>query len=568
MLPTVRKRILVALLCLACMGNSCSAPLLPRPHLPKESRRVLPDADVIATLREDWKLLRQVKMDPQERQELIRRYNTRLLLLLRRVRYDVMRRRMSPPSEFRMVHDGVPVSRGLASIYDDIVPAVDVETRSLEEHYVVPGIGVPLVGVIPAGKIRPDDHLATLQARGTVSTLTALLEFPSDGALPVLRFIPRHWNERVRIGKLSYPLAGDFSAPMEIYWNLTQVKKGRFLGLLSPQKLRDTTGLTCMERYNPDKIPIVLAHGLASSASTFGNLVNRLLSDPEIRHNYQFWYFNYPTGVAWTVSAAEYRKSLANMRKHFDPQNKNPNWDRMVVVGHSMGGLITHYSQCVEPWRLLENAPLVQQKFSTYLDKRYIDEKMPNASLESMRPLYFFRPVKASQVIYMATPHRGAPMAQSGLALFFSRLVSLPQNLVQEVFNLATLQEDNLLTSPRRLTRWFTSVGQLSPSSYSIRGLAPLAVQNVPTHSIIGDRGRHDTPHSSDGIVPYWSSHIPWGSESIVPADHSVQDIPATAAEMGAILKKNLKTLDKPRPTRPLGPFSQPFMQPSSDSVY
>ena len=543
MLAALRKiRVVAIMLCMACMGSSCSAPLLPAPRLPRETRTELPDADVLAALRADWEQLHVVKMNEHERALLMRRYNERLLLLLRRVRYDVIRKRQELPDGFRVVLHGASVSRPLAAIYDDIVPTVDVETRSLEEHYIVPGIGVPLVGVIPADKIQPGDQLAPLEARGTVSTLTAMMEFPR-GEQPVLRLIPRHSQERLRIGRLSYPLAGDFSTPIEIYWNLTQVKKDRFLGLLSPQKLRDTTGLTCMERYDPNKIPIILAHGLASSASTFSDLVNRLLSDPEIRHHYQFWYFNYPTGVAWTLSAAEYRKSLARMRKHFDPAGKNTNWDRMVVVGHSMGGLITHYSQCVEPWRLLEHAPLVQSRFADYLDARYVDEALPNPSLESMREVYFFRPVKAGRVIYMATPHRGAPMAQSGIALFFSRLVSLPQDLVKEVFNLATLQEDNLLTSPRRLTRWFTSVGQLSPSSYSIRGLTPLAVQNVPTHSIIGDRGRHDTPHSSDGIVPYWSSHIPWGGETIVPADHSVQDIPETAEQMRTILRQNLRSL-------------------------
>lgn len=541
-MPPVVKRIrfLAAALCVACAASSCSAPLLPAPRLPRESRKALPDAAALDALRADWERLQVVRMDAQERTQLIRSYNERLLLLLRRVRYDVISKRRELPGGFRVVMDGVPAPRRLTEVYDDIVPAADVETRSLEQHFVVPGIGVPLVGVIPAAKIHPGDRLAPLQARGTVSTLTALMEFPR-GQQPVLRLIPRHFQERERIGRLSYPLAGDFSAPIEIYWNLTQVKQGRFLGLLSPQKLRDTTGLTCMERYNPEKIPIVLAHGLASSAGTFSNLVNRLLSDPEIRHHYQFWYFNYPTGVAWTLSAAEYRRSLARVRRHFHPKGERSNWDRMVVVGHSMGGLITHYSQCVEPWRLLEHAPLVQQRFAAYLDGRYVDEPLPNPSLESMREVYFFRPVKASRVIYMATPHRGAPMAQSSLALFLSRLVSLPQNLVQELFNLATLQEDNLLTSPRRLTRWFTSVGQLSPSSYSIRGLAPLAVQDVPTHSIIGDRGRHDTPHSSDGIVPYWSSHIPWGGETIVPADHSVQDVPETAEQLRTILKQNIK---------------------------
>ena len=66
-------------------------------------------------------------------------------------------------------------------------------------------------------------------------------------------------------------------------------------------------------------------------------------------------------------------------------------------------------------------------------------------------------------------------------------------------------------------------------------------MRNVPTHSIIGDRGKNNTPKSSDGVVPYWSSHIPWGTEKIVPADHSVQDAPETAEEIKRILKEHAR---------------------------
>ena len=30
----------------------------------------------------------------------------------------------------------------------------------------------------------------------------------------------------------------------------------------------------------------------------------------------------------------------------------------------------------------------------------------------------------------------------------------------------------------------------------------------IPYHTIMGDRGKGDAPNSSDGIVPYWSSHM------------------------------------------------------------
>jgi hypothetical protein len=62
----------------------------------------------------------------------------------------------------------------------------------------------------------------------------------------------------------------------------------------------------------------------------------------------------------------------------------------------------------------------------------------------------------------------------------------------------------------------------------------------IPFHSIMGDRGRGDTPNSSDGFVPYWSSHLDGAqSEKIVPSDHSAQQNPEGIAEMRRILRLN-----------------------------
>lgn len=521
-------RHMIRLIVFALLVSSCTTPLLPTPHLPDTPREEVSDTALIETLRQDWAQLQQAKAESPGRQALIDRYNTNLLTLLRRVRYDILHKYAPEepkefPPIFEVVHDDLRHPRSLNDIYDDIVPAADVRTENLEEHYLVPGLGVPLVGVIPACKIHESDQLTHFHGRGTVSTLTAVLEFPAHKEKPTLRLIPRHTHEQTRVGHRSYPLAGDFSAPIEIYWNLTNIKRGRYLGLLNPQKLRDTTGLTCIEHYNPKKIPVILTHGFASSAETFNNLVNRLQCDPKIRHNYQFWYFNYPTGVAWSISAAEYRQALEQARNQYDPSHKNRHWDNMVLVGHSMGGLITHLNLT----RHVEVKP----------------EDLPKGLARSttlLPDLYDFTPIRAGQVVYMATPHRGVPIASNVFVLACMRLVHLPQTLVKEVFILATLQEDNIIAHPRRVPKWFTSIGQLSPTSADIVALNMRPVQDVPTHSIIGDRGRKNTPRSCDGLVPYWSSHIPWGGETIVPSDHSVQDVPETAEALRKVLIDHL----------------------------
>jgi hypothetical protein len=63
----------------------------------------------------------------------------------------------------------------------------------------------------------------------------------------------------------------------------------------------------------------------------------------------------------------------------------------------------------------------------------------------------------------------------------------------------------------------------------------------VPYHSNIGDRGKGDSPNSTDGVVPYWSSHLDGAqSEVIVPGPHGACELPQTIAELDRILRLHL----------------------------
>lgn len=521
----------------ALLLAACSRALLPPAERPVPARQDQGDADLMGRLRMNWQLLQQKGTHEAERAVALRDYNADLLLLLRRLRHDTASNKQSQISRyFRTRHHLGASSLRLGSVYDDMVPSTEVPLEALKERYTEYGLGVPMVGVIPAEKVtHSQQQLFNIGTRGTVTSITAVLEFAEDGQAELV-LIPRQRENTYKAGKVEYLLAADWSATLEVYWNLTRVNDDRLLGLLRPQELRSTTGLSTIEPYDPDKIPVILTHGLASSANTFDNLVNRLMADPVVRDNFQFWYFNYPTGVAWTISAKAYREALAHVRSQVDPRHSNRNWDNMVVVGHSMGGLITHYSQCEQPWNLLRGGQLPESALRQYLNPEYVDKPFPDPELEPLRKDYFFKPVQAGLVVYMATPHRGAPVAQYRLVTMLAKLVTLPQNLIKEAYNIATLQSDMLLLNPQDAYLWFTSVNQLKPDSYSIRGLQGLKVRDVPTHSVIGDRGDDDCPKCTDGVVPYWSSHIAWGTETIVPYDHSVQDCKETAVDMKKVL--------------------------------
>src|SRR5262249_62084447 len=68
----------------------------------------------------------------------------------------------------------------------------------------------------------------------------------------------------------------------------------------------------------------------------------------------------------------------------------------------------------------------------------------------------------------------------------------------------------------RPLNRMPNSVDTLEPNDRFVEALNKLLIApGIPYHSIIGDRGRGDTPNSSDGVVPYGSYHRP-GAQSVV----------------------------------------------------
>jgi hypothetical protein len=96
------------------------------------------------------------------------------------------------------------------------------------------------------------------------------------------------------------------------------------------------------------------------------------------------------------------------------------------------------------------------------------------------------------------------------------------------------------LQSNAGLKRLPTGINDLSPQSPVLIALNKLPIE-APYHSIIGDRGRGDTPNSSDGVVAYWSSHFEGAqSELIVPGSHRAYALPQTVTELKRILRLHL----------------------------
>jgi hypothetical protein len=395
-------------------------------------------------------------------------------------------------------------------------PASQVKRQLCANWHTEEGVGLP---VAPKWK-RPTDAKMHrfVTSRGYLEPITALLTFepPTKKSrqreVQLTGYDPTHLS-RVKLGATEYPLAADFTAPIvEQTYDINEIKIA-LGGLLHPGVV--DSKLILLEPYDPARIPILLVHGLNSHPRMWKDIINDLRADPKLRGRYQFMLFYYPTGWPISYSSMRMREELAAL-EHVIGSHK-----KMVMVGHSMGGLLARM-QVIDPNRKIWDARLGK-------NAKKLHATLPANHLLK-RSLIFPANSEINRQIYICTPHRGSGLADLSVTGWFIKLLKLPTTITSAFIDLpANLIERGQLTS----------VAGLSPSNPLYHALDQVPIQ-VPHHSIIGDRGKGDTLASSDGVVPYWSSHLHSAqSEVIVPDGHGAYKDPQAIRELRRILLLN-----------------------------
>jgi pimeloyl-ACP methyl ester carboxylesterase len=324
--------------------------------------------------------------------------------------------------------------------------------------------------------------------------------------------------------------------------------------LLSPDdllKLRPgggpSMGLYMVQPYEPGKIPVLMVHGLWSTPMTWLEMFNDLRSQPEIRNRFQFWFYLYPTGQPFWLSAAMLRRDLANVRQQLDPMRQEPSLDQMVLIGHSMGGLVSHL-QTIQSgddyWRLVSQRPLSQVKADPEMRRR-------------LQETFYFEPnPSVRHVVMIGTPHRGSTFSNQTTQWLLYKLIDLPQSLVPEKLLLSNIGAfpDNSLLKIR------TSIDSLSPHTTIFpKMLAANRPPWVRYHNIVGVMPKQwwlsKLAADGDGVVSRESGHMDGAtSEVTVPADHTtVHTHPAAVLEVRRILLEHLADLE----SRPVDGIAQ-----------
>lgn len=555
-------RLLSLLLAFVLLATSCHTDY--KPTASETTAKNLPsDTEQIALAREAWITLSD-KQREKEWPAATEQYNKALRTVFQRIRaenfmtngqFDLRKKRPFTIGKITRTEDRNP------GIYEDAIPCDLIPVRMrMEENVFVKGIGLPIAGVVKkTHESRKCQHSEDIKDHGNIHTLTAIFDFGQNpSAKPVLRVIPRLNTETIKTGAIHQPLAANFSAPLALFWEKNKLSDTALLGAFRPKKTTNYSGLYFSEPYDPNKIPVLLTHGLMSSPDTFSNLVNRLMVDPVIRKNYQFWYFSYPSGMPWTTSAKKLRHSLDAVAKEYDPQGTSKTLNNMVVVGHSMGGLITRYNNATQPWNMIPQF-IKNQEDLKEMDYNQVKKKLivnPETT-KIMRDNFVFEPSKQTgRIVFMATPHKGSSFADTWIGIIGENLIRLPENLFIEATRIVTLSSDMLLLNPKNIQKEFTSIRQLSPSSSLIQGVQTMTPKkDIPVHSIIGNKRLNPLFRSTDGVVPYWSSHLDWSaSEKIVRSGHSVQDTIESSLELRNILHEHLRHLNIKESNQSLAP--------------
>jgi pimeloyl-ACP methyl ester carboxylesterase len=267
------------------------------------------------------------------------------------------------------------------------------------------------------------------------------------------------------------------------------------------------------------KVPVVLVHGMLGSPGNWSVMIDQLTADPSVRARFQFLTFGYDSLQPIHESGRELLDALAEARRRSDPEGRDDSFDRVVVVGHSLGGLVAKDAAARAP------------------GPRPAEASGPTPGGPAGP--------RVGRLIFVATPHRGAPVdrgAVRSVGAWLARAVS-PAVAARQARG-----DASALCSP-------TSVDQLAWDHPILQDLERARTDAVvPYHSIIAALGVPTAEGATDGLVPVASARLGGArSEVVVRAHHVCFQHPEVIREVRRVLNEHAAEPARQPGLRPVG---------------
>lgn len=413
----------------------------------------------------------------------------------------------------------------------ELLPADRFRVEGLKLRLRDSGLGVPLIATTPRERRGSPE--------GLVRPLTAFLRFAGDardlerGLTATLEFHSGYSADTVEVNGQRVPLETDRSAVLAYVLDEPRLWRFSLTGFFGGADAARDNRLLLTQPYEPGRVPVVLVHGTASSPAYWADLFNSLWREPELRRGAQFWFYQYATGNPLLYSAADLREKLSETVARLDPDGTDAALRRMVIVGHSQGGLLARLMVIHGELAWFEQAT------GSTLDSLELapeDRALLERCLE-FEPLPF-----VERVVYVSTPHRGSFQAGRWYSNWLANLIALPGEITRIGARLLAGSQGRLLE------RSFTSLGNMEPDSRMLRFIAVAeSAPGVEAHSLIsiGDANPADpvaVQAADDGVVTYTSAHLDSVvSEDLIPSGHSCQSHPATIRALRRILLAHVR---------------------------
>jgi pimeloyl-ACP methyl ester carboxylesterase len=437
-------------------------------------------------------------------------------------------------------------------VLHDFTPADELLVKGLTIRYRRPGIGASLAADASPQVNSQADETGFQVDPDVKIPVTALLRIDlsrhaqSEGHLHgTIEVHPAFEPSDVNIAGQSVPLEADTSTAFAVSLSNPKVWESEFAGFLNGDFFdQAATQLVGLEPYRRGQVPVVFIHGTGSSSGRWANLINDLQSDPVIREGFQFWSFSYATGNPTVFSALQLRTTLADAVRKLDPEGKDPALRKMILIGHSQGGLLAK-------WMSIDSGSRLWDTLST---KPPEELRISAENAAVLRRALFVTPLpEVRRVIFIATPHHGSFVAESSIGQILARFASPSAAFLSTVQDATADNPDALKFRPES-TR-FGSVWSMSGDNPLLKAFAAIPVSpRIVAHSIIAVDGTGPVETGDDGVVTYQSAHIPEAaSELVVRSDHSVQANPQTVREVRRILLRHREE-SCPQGCTPLAP--------------
>lgn len=422
-----------------------------------------------------------------------------------------------------------PVKDETGLLFEDFVLASEFQAiKSHHQKIAGSGLGVSLVAMRENTGKGWDKNYPPEGIFRSVTVSLKELKFNKD--LQIQLTLQGHLMQEaaeLTFASASYPLLYD--AASSYLWLMQQAKladlelPGLFNAELSDNKL----GIYSVTPLQKNKQPLLMIHGLNSSPLIWYELTMAVLQDEELKQRYQIWQAFYPSGPPPFYNSMRLRKKLDELHQMLKAAGGSQQLDQLVVVGHSMGGIISK--------TLIQNTNYVLWDLS--FTERPEQLGYAQQEMEKVKDIFIFnaRPY-IDKVVFMDTPHGGSESSESMLAKIASWFINLPKNFTLLMSNFILKLGPDKITLPMR--EYLNggggphSVQVLSPRHPLLQGLNTLQYQR-PVYSIVGSDGalscqdEKSCSQISDGVVPFFSAHQNKAvQEIIVPSRHNSYQSP------------------------------------------